>query len=145
MATTYQQSAEQNQQDTWLTQKNTACGATASETNSIRGTRATNARVCHMRGLSPVITAERQVSVICALTWNSLYTRRRIRDAIMFFLIHLGLMHISLPVIITTADARTRRQHKHKLRTLPATCTPYQQSFYVRCYFSSQCRILYIA
>ena len=43
-------------------------------------------------------------------------------------------MHISLPVIITTADARTSRcQHKHKLRTLPATCTPYQQSFYVRC------------
>ena len=42
-------------------------------------------------------------------------------------------MHISLPVIITTAVARTRRQHKHKLRTLPATCTPYQQSFYVRC------------
>ena len=26
-----------------------------------------------------------------------------------------------------------QRQHKHKLRTLPATCTPYQQSFYVRC------------
>ena len=63
----------------------------------------------------------------------SLYTRRRIRDATMFFKIHHGLMHISLPVIITTADARTRRQHKHKLRTLPATCKPYQQSFYVRC------------
>ena len=42
-------------------------------------------------------------------------------------------MRISLPVIITTADTRTRRQHKHKLRTLPATCTSYQQSFYVRC------------
>ena len=42
-------------------------------------------------------------------------------------------MHISLPVIITTADARTRRQHKHKLWTLPANCTPYQQSLYVRC------------
>ena len=41
-------------------------------------------------------------------------------------------MRISLPVI-TTADARTRCQHKHKLRTLPATCTPYQQSFYARC------------
>ena len=67
------------------------------------------------------------------LMWNSLYTRRRIRDATMFFKIHHGLVHISLPVIITTADARTRRQHKHKLRTLPATCTPYQQSFYVRC------------
>ena len=35
-----------------------------------------------LRGLSPVITAERQVSVICALTW---YTRRRIRNATMFF------------------------------------------------------------
>ena len=66
------------------------------------------------------------------LMWNSLYTRRRIRD-VTFFFIHHGLMHISLPVIITTADASTRRQHKHKLRTLPATCTPYQQSFYVRC------------
>ena len=42
-------------------------------------------------------------------------------------------MRISLPDIITIADARTRRQHKHKLRTLQATCTPYQQSFYVRC------------
>ena len=43
-------------------------------------------------------------------------------------------MRTSLPVVITTAaDARTRRQHKHQLRTLPATCTPYQQSFYVRC------------
>ena len=49
LATTYQQSAEQSQQDTWLTQKNTACGVTARETNSIRDTRATNARVCHMR------------------------------------------------------------------------------------------------
>ena len=67
------------------------------------------------------------------LIWNSLYTRRRIRDATMFFKIHHGLMHISLPVSITTADARTRRQHKHNLRTLTATCTPYQQSFYVRC------------
>ena len=74
------------------------------------------------------------VSDMCTnLMWNSLYTRRQIRDATMFFFIHHGLMHISLPVIITTADARTRRQHKHKLRTLPATCTPYQQSFYVRC------------
>ena len=74
------------------------------------------------------------VSDMCTnLMWNSLYTRRRIRDATMFFKIHHGLMHISLPVIMTTADARTRRQHKHKLRTLPATCTPYQQSFYVRC------------
>ena len=73
------------------------------------------------------------VSDMCTnLMWNSLYTRRRIRDATMFFKIHHGLMHISLPVI-TTADARTRRQHKHKLRTIPATCTPYQQSFYVRC------------
>ena len=34
---------------TWLTQKNTACGATTSETNGTRGTRATNTRVCHMR------------------------------------------------------------------------------------------------
>ena len=60
------------------------------------------------------------VSDMCTnLMWNSLYTRRRIRDATMFFKIHHGLMHISLPVIITTADARTRRQHKHKLRTLP--------------------------
>ena len=42
-------------------------------------------------------------------------------------------MHISLPVIITTTDVRIRRQHKHKLRTLPATCTSFQQSFYVRC------------
>ena len=33
---------------TWLTQQNTACGATTSETNDIRGTRATHARVCHM-------------------------------------------------------------------------------------------------
>ena len=30
---------------------------------------------------------------------------------------------ISLSVVITTADVRTRRQHKHELRTLPATCT----------------------
>ena len=58
------------------------------------------------------------VSDMCInLMWNSLYTGRRIRDAIMFFLIHHGLMHISLPVIITTADARTRRQNKHKLLT----------------------------
>ena len=43
-------------------------------------------------------------------------------------------MHTSLPVIITTADARTRRQHKHKLRTLPAVILrTLQQSFYVRC------------
>ena len=78
------------------------------------------------------------VSDMCTdLMWNSLYTRRRIRDANMFLKIHHGLMHISLPVIITIADARTRRQHKHKLRTLPATCTPYQQSFYVRCMYST--------
>ena len=70
------------------------------------------------------------VSDMCTnLMWKSLYIRRRTRDATMFFLIYHGLMHISLPVIITTADARTRRQHKHKLRTLSATCTPYQQSF----------------
>ena len=49
VSTTYQQSAEQSKQDNWLPQKNTACGATASETNGIRGTRATKARVCHMR------------------------------------------------------------------------------------------------
>ena len=52
---------------------------------------------------------------------KSLYTRRRIRDATMFLKIHHGLMHISLPVIITRADVRTRRQHKHKLRTLPTS------------------------
>ena len=75
------------------------------------------------------------VSHMCTnlMTWNSLYTRRRIRDATMVFLILHGLMRISLPVIITTADVLTRRQHKHKLRTPPATCTPHQQSFYVRC------------
>ena len=79
------------------------------------------------------------VSDMCTnLMWNSLYTRRHIRDATMLFKIHHGLMRISLPVIITTADARTRRQHKHKLRTLPATCTPYQQSFYVYMLYSTE-------
>ena len=64
------------------------------------------------------------------LMWNSLYTWRRVRDATMF---SSNSSRISLPVIITTADTRTRRQHKHKLRTIPATCTPYQQSFYICC------------
>ena len=47
--------------------------------------------------------------------------------------LYLKTFTISLPVIITTTDARIRRQHKHKLRTLPATCTSFQQSCYVRC------------
>ena len=100
MATAYQQSAEQSQQDNWFTQKNTACGATASETNGIRGTRATKARVCHMRlgttcahhtktGIQTTERVQRSaarfvtgdyrrtscVSDMCTnLTWNSLYT-----------------------------------------------------------------------
>ena len=35
VAAKYQQSAEQSQQDTWFTEKNTACGDTASETSGI--------------------------------------------------------------------------------------------------------------
>ena len=42
-------------------------------------------------------------------------------------------MRISQPVIITTADARARHQHKRIPRIRPAICTTYQQSFYVRC------------
>ena len=38
-------------------------------------------------------------------------------------------MRISLYVIITTADARTRHQYKQNIQTLPATCKPYQHSF----------------
>ena len=87
------------------------------------------------RSAAPFVTGDyRRTSCaidMCTNLRNFLYTRRRIRDASMFLKIHHGLMHISLPVIITTADARTRRQHKHQLRNLPATCTPYQQSFYV--------------
>ena len=101
MATTCQQSAEQSQQDTWLTQTNTACGATASETNSIRGTRATNARRHTKTGIQTIERVQRSaarfvtgdyrrtsnVSDMCTnLMWNSLYTRRRIRDATVFFL-----------------------------------------------------------
>ena len=68
------------------------------------------------------------VGAVCTnLVWNSLYTRRRIRYATMFFKIPHGLMRISLTVVITTADARTIHQHKHNPQTLSAT------SFYVRC------------
>ena len=99
--------------------------------------RPTNTRVCHMRlgtshkdrhsdNRARFVTGDYRrtssVSDMCTnLMSNSLYTRRRIRDANMFLKIYHGLMHISLPVIITTADARTRRQHKHKLRTLPTS------------------------
>ena len=56
------------------------------------------------------------VSAVCTnLIWKSLYTCRRIRDATVFFNNHYGLMGISFPVVITTADARTRRQLQHKL------------------------------
>ena len=106
----------QSQQDTWLTQKNTACGATASETNSIRGTNARFVTGDYRRTSS--------VSDMCSnLMWNSLYTRRRIRDATTAVYVFFKFT-TDLPVIITTA---TRRQHLHKLRTLPATCTPNQQ------------------
>ena len=68
------------------------------------------------------------VSDICTnLIRNSLYTRRRISDATMFKKIHHGLMHNSLPAIITTAEARTRHQtqaqttnHTCHLQALPA-------------------------
>ena len=49
VAATYQQSAEQSQQDTCLTQNNSTCDATASDTNGIRGTRATNAQAFQLR------------------------------------------------------------------------------------------------
>ena len=56
-----------------------------------------------------------RVSDMCTnLMWNSLYTQTRIRDATMFKQNYHGLMHISFPVIATTAYARTRRQHKPK-------------------------------
>ena len=138
-----------------LTQKNTACGTIASETNGIQGTGATNARVCHMglgtshkdrhsdnkarkRSAARFVTGDYRrtssVSDRCTnLVWNSLYTRRRIRDATIFFNSPRTNAHQLAFHLITTADACTRRLHKHKLRTLPATCTPYQHSFYVRC------------
>ena len=80
-----------------------------------------------LRGLSPVITEKTScVSDMCIdQMWNSLYTRRRIRDATMFFFNSPRTNAHQLRVTIATADARTRRQHKHKLRTLQATCTPY--------------------
>ena len=46
------------------------------------------------------------------LTWNSLYTRKRIRGATMFFKINHDQTRISLPVIIITSDAHARRQDK---------------------------------
>ena len=62
------------------------------------------------------------VGAVCTnLMWNSLYTRRRLRYATMFFNIHHDQMRISLTVVITTADARTIHQHKHNPRTLSAT------------------------
>ena len=125
MATTYQQSAEQSQQDTWLTQKNTAppqVGQTAHDV-LVRPTLelATCAWAPHtktgiqtiervQRSAAPFVTGDyRRTSCaidMCTNLWNLLYTRRRIRDASMFLKIHHGLMHIILPVT-TTADAPT--------------------------------------
>ena len=108
VATTYQQCAEKSKQDTWLTQKNTACGVTTSETNGIRGTRAAKARVCQVRlgtshkdrhsddrarvqrSAARFLNGECRrtscVSDMCInLMWNSLYTRRRIRETTFFF------------------------------------------------------------
>ena len=74
------------------------------------------------------------VGAMCVnLMWNSLYTRRYIRYVTLFFKIHHRLLCSSLPVIVITADAGTRRQHNHILRTLLATRTTYQQSVYVLC------------
>ena len=67
------------------------------------------------------------VSAMCAnLMWDTLHTRRCIRDAALFYKIHNGQARISLPTIINTADAHTRRHHEH--------CQPpaYLHSFYVR-------------
>ena len=67
------------------------------------------------------------VSDMCTnLMGNSLYTRRRIRDATMCFFNSPRTAHQ-----FACHHHHSRRQHK--LRTLPATCTPYQQSFYARC------------
>ena len=70
---------------------------------------------------------------MCAnLVWDILHTRRYIRDATLFFFkIHHGIVRISLPTVIVTADARTGRHHEHKLRTLQASCIIYQHSFYI--------------
>ena len=120
-------------------------GASASETNGTRGTRVTYARGCHMRlgtshkdidnrgvqtSAAQFVTGDYRwtscVSDMCTnLMWNSLYTRRQAHRRCHYVFKKFTTMCISLPVI--------RRQHKHKLWTLPATCAPYQQSFYVRC------------
>jgi len=76
-----------------------------------------------------------QALVSCALinlVWNFVHMKAHQRCPYRFLKIHHGLMRISSPVIITTADAHTRRQHKHKhkLQPLaqPATCMTYQRS-----------------
>ena len=72
-------------------------------------------------------------AMINRIEWDTLHTRRTLRDQTMFYKVYHGQVGISLPPSIYAADNRTRCLHEFKLRTIPANCLLYQHSFYVRC------------
>ena len=67
------------------------------------------------------------------LEWDTLHTRRILRDMTMFYKVYHGHVGIPFPSHIQAADKRTRGQHEAKLRLTQSTCQIYQHSFYVRC------------
>jgi len=83
--------------------------------------------LCHFIALQALVSC-----ALINLVWNFVHMKAHQRCHYRFFKIHHGLMRISSPVIITTADAYTRRQHKHKHKlrplALPATCMTYLRS-----------------
>ena len=83
--------------------------------------------------LSLVTIRELQMPLPCVLTSCGIHYTPDVASEmpLCFFKIHHILVCISLPTIIYTADVCTRRHHKYKPRTLPASCMIYQHSFYV--------------
>ena len=67
-----------------------------------------------------------------AIGWDTLLVRRQLHDAVMFYKIQTGVVHINLPPIVQLAHGSTRRQHDLKYRIPTSTCTTYQHSFYIR-------------
>jgi len=72
-------------------------------------------------------------TMIAALKWDSLHTRRIFKDVkFLFYKIQHKLVSITFPSILKPADTRTRQHHQYKYRFVSTSTDCFKHSFFIR-------------